>query len=113
MTELEEISAEIEEKKNEIISLGGEVTSSETTSTTTNQPISTMQAASTPTPPSTNVSDEYLLWINKDDGIPRLGRHAIVCYAYYCLLLSSILLINDVYIQGDRTILPGLKKSFF
>ena len=95
MTELEEISAEIEEKKNEIISLGGEVTSSETTSTTTNQPItsatsdaittytvatpSTMQPASTPTP-STNVSDEYLLWISHDDGIPRLGRHAIFCY---------------------------------
>ena len=97
MKELAEISAEIEEKKNEIISLGGEVTPSETTSTTTNQPItsatsdaiitstaatpsstipaSTMQPASTPTP-STNVSDEYLLWISDVDGIPRLGRHA-------------------------------------
>ena len=96
MTELEKISAEIEEKINEIISLGGEVTPSETTNQPTTSdaittstaatpsstiPASTMQPASTPTP-STNVSDEYLLWINNDDGIPRLGRHAIVCYAY-------------------------------
>ena len=98
MTELAEISAEIEEKINEIISLGGEVTPSETTSTTTNQPItsdaittytaaapsstipaSTMQSASTPTP-STNVSDEYLLWISNVDGKTRVGRHAIFCY---------------------------------
>ena len=38
-------------------------------------PASTMQPTSTPTP-STNVSDEYLLWISDVDGIPRLGRHA-------------------------------------